>query len=109
DGARRLPEQRGQRVARLHEADLELRDGGARALQLRRRLRRIELRGGAVLETRLGDLERLFLQGGVVPGQVDQHLLRADRDVRARDLGGQRDQRVVVVGDGRQHVGGLRL
>ena len=61
DGARRLPEQRAQGVASLLQPDVQLGDGGPGALQQRRRLGHIELRGGTVAEARLGDPQPVLL------------------------------------------------
>ena len=81
---------------------LQLGDRGPGALQQRRRLGRIELRGRAVSEARLGDLQRLLLDRDVLLGLRDQHLEGADDDVGPRDLRGQRDEGRVVVGDRRR-------
>src|SRR6185436_12326495 len=48
--ARRLTEQRAERVLGLLQARLELRDRRPRALEQRARLRDVELRGRAVVE-----------------------------------------------------------
>ena len=60
-------------------AGLQLRDRGPRALEQRRRLGRVQLRGRAVLEPRLRDPQRLLLDPGVLLGLPDQHLEGADR------------------------------
>ena len=62
DGARRLAEQRAQGVARLLQAVLQLRDGGARALQQRRRLGHVELGRGAVAKRDSAIAQRLLLK-----------------------------------------------
>ncbi len=109
DGPGRLPEERAQGVARLLEPGRELGDRGPGALQQGRRLGRIELRGRPVPEARLGDLQRLLLNLDVLLGLLDQHLEGADDDVGARDLGGERDEGRVVVGDRPEQGGGLRF
>ena len=76
--ARALPEQDAERVARLLQAGAELRDGGARAVELRCRLGRIQLGGRAVLETGFRDCERFLLDLGVLLSLIDQHLERSE-------------------------------
>ena len=99
DGPRRLPEQRVERVPCLLQRRPAAGGMVARVLSSSvGRLGRVQLRGRAVLEARLGDPQRLLLDSGVLLGLPDQHLEGADRDVRARHLGGQRDQGGLVVG-----------
>ena len=48
------------------------------------------------------------MHGYVLARQIDQNFERAQRRVGARDLGGERDERVVVIGDRREVTGFLR-
>ena len=90
----RLPEQRAQGVSRLLQPDLQLGDRGAGALEQRRRLGHVELRGGAVAEAGLGDLAAPPPGAATFScGLLDEHLEGADHDVGARDLRGERDER----------------
>ncbi len=97
--AGRQAKQYAQRVASLLELDIELRRLRLRLGQLRLRLLDIALAGLALPEARLSDGETALLELDVVAHDAHPLLVRADVDVGAGDIGEQRDQGVVIIGD----------
>jgi hypothetical protein len=79
--SRRAGEQHGERVLRLAQAALELRDRGKRAQVLRLRLLHVEFGVVAVLEQPFGDLQAALLQRGVLARDRQAQLEGADRRI----------------------------
>ncbi len=88
---------------RRPDRGLERRDLRAGALELRLRLRDIELRSAALLEQRVGEVERCGLVLGVARRHLELLLQAAQLDVGAPDLGGDRHddvaQRLFIAAD----------
>ena len=69
----------------------------------------VELGDGSVLEPGFDDLQGLLLDLHVLAGDADALLGGPERDIGVRHVGGQRDERVVVVRERREQAGVGRL
>ncbi len=107
--AGRASEQSAERVLCLAQTRLQERDSRLGAAQQGFGLTHVELGGGAVAKQDIGDLEAALLDGDVLPRDGQPLLEGSYGDVYGRDLGGERDQKGVVIGDRGKQIGVGRL
>ena len=65
----------------------------------------VPFRGGAALKPRLGDLQAFGLDAHVFVGDGQAFFQGADEDVAVGHIGGEADQDIVIIGDGRLEAG----
>lgn len=104
DTLRRDAEQRRQRRRLLDDARFERGNLRLRRVQQRRRLRRVDVADRTLFRATHGDVVALALDLRVRLRDGNPLLRRTDADVVGGDLGEQRHEDVVVVGDGGQHL-----